>query len=50
MKHTGRPLSVVVTENESAVRNILIDGNPCSYQKIQNEVNIGSEDVMKFMH
>lgn len=50
MKHTGRPLSVVVTENVSDVRNILFDGNTCSYKKIQNVVNIGSGDVMKFAH
>ncbi|XP_015920768.1 histone-lysine N-methyltransferase SETMAR-like [Parasteatoda tepidariorum] len=49
-EHAGRPPSVVIPDNASAIRKLLKDGNRCTYQIIQKELNIGSAAILKMIH
>ncbi|GFT18417.1 histone-lysine N-methyltransferase SETMAR [Trichonephila clavipes] len=48
-EHTGRPRSVVIPDNVSTIRKILMDDNCCTYQMLQKELNIGSSAMYKII-
>ena len=49
-EHTGRLPSAVVPDNVSAIRKMLMDGNCCTPQIIQKELDIESAATHKIIH
>ncbi|PRD27596.1 UNVERIFIED_CONTAM: hypothetical protein NCL1_34918 [Trichonephila clavipes] len=49
-EHTRRLRPVVIPDNVSAIRKMLMDNNRCTYQMIQKGLNIGSAAIYKIIH
>ncbi|GFV05056.1 transposable element Tc1 transposase [Trichonephila clavipes] len=49
-EHAGRPWPAVIPDNVSAIGKMLMDGNCCTYQMIQKELNLGSTAIYKIIH
>ncbi|GFU85273.1 histone-lysine N-methyltransferase SETMAR [Trichonephila clavipes] len=49
-EHAGRPRSAITPDNVSAITKMLMDGNRCTYQMIQKELNIASAAIYKIIH
>ncbi|GFV16925.1 histone-lysine N-methyltransferase SETMAR [Trichonephila clavipes] len=49
-EHTEGPRLGVIPDNVSGMRKLLMDGNRCTYQIIQKELNFGSTAIYKIIH